>query len=250
MFYGLPERELVTLLEELLALRRAHGADVPAGAALGPHPVLAATGLDGAFAQGLRARLLDHLGEARIERFTERNHQIPARDRWDFYLFDRSGDEPVRAEIATTATDEQQVTGTPDLPGAVGGVAAIAPPLDSPVVAVVDELRPAEVTDAIRAGFARAVELEDPGRHTSESIDCVSCHLAESARQLGATTYGLTTTTAFHSARSLAYQRDRAVVTNLHLFAYVGRAVAVSQRVANESAVAADAFERLLRAAR
>jgi hypothetical protein len=233
-------------LNVLAAVGGVDGAGIAYGSQLGPHPILVATGLGGEFAGALHALVLEHLGESRVERFTEQNHQIPMRDRWDFYLFERIDGELVRQPIATTATDEQQVTGTHTDPLVAGGIAAVSPALDSPVLAVVDEARPPDVTDAIRTGFARAVELQDPTKETSESIDCVSCHLAEGAHRVGADEYGLTTTDDFHSERSLEYQRDIGAVTNLHMFAYVGRYVSVTRRVANESAVAADAMLRLL----
>ena len=245
VFYGMPRAELVAFLDEILALKESYGVGVVYGSELGPHPILAATGLDGAFARGLHALVLEHLGESRIERFTERNHQIPAQDRWDFYLFD--GDGLARQTIATTTTDEQQVTGTRSDPQNAGGIVMVSPALDSPLMPIVDVNRPADATDDIRAGFARAIELQDPTKESSESIDCVSCHLAEGARHIGATQYGLSPDGAFHSERSVAYVRDLAAVTNMHMFAYDGRNVSVTQRVANESAVTADAMQKLLR---
>ncbi len=245
VFYGMPRAELVSLLHEILALKESYGAGVAYGSELGPQPILVATGLDGEFARGLHALVLEHLGESRIERFTERNHQIPLQDRWDFYLFD--GDGLPRQTIATTSTDEQQVTGTHTDPQAAGGIVMVAPALDSPLIPIVDVNRPGDVTDGIRSGFARAVELQDPTKENSESIDCVSCHLAEGARHIGATQYGLSADDAFQSERSLAYERDLAAVTNLHMFAYDGRNVSVTQRVANESAVTADRMQELLR---
>ncbi len=245
VFYAMSRDELVAFLDEILALKRAHGAGVAYGSELGPHPILDATGLDGPFAAGLHALVLEHLGESRIERFTERNHQIPAQDRWDFYLFDGPG--LPRQTIATTTADEQQVTGTHTDPQDAGGVVTVNPALDSAVLAIVDVNRQTELSDAIRAGFARAIELQDPTKENSESIDCVSCHLAEGARYVGTTEYGLAPDGEFRSDRSLAYRRDLLAITNLHIFAYNGRAVSVSQRVANESAVVADAMQQLLR---
>ncbi len=245
VFYAMTQAELVAFLDEILALKHAYGAGVAYDSELGPHPILAATGLDGPFATGLHALLLEHLGESRIERFTERNHQIPLQDRWDFYLFDGPG--LPRQGIATTSTDEQQVTGTPNDPDSAGGIVAVGPALDSPLIPLVDVNRPADVTDDIRAGFARAIELQDPTKETSESIDCVSCHLAEGARFIGETQYGLSPDGAFRSQRSLAHRRDLDTITNLHMFAYDGSNVSVTQRVANESAATADAMQRLLR---
>jgi len=245
VFYGVPRSELVSLLDELIGLKELYGGGVKYGSELGPQPILEAYGLDSPFARGLHALVLEHLGESRIERFTERNHQLPYGDRWDFYLFD--GDGLPRGIIATTTTDEQQVTGTHEDPTTHSGVVGVSPPLVSLLDPIVDVNRPADVNDDIRAGFARAIELQDPTKETSESIDCVSCHLAEGARLVGETEYGLTAVDAFQSTRSLAYRRDLRAVTNLHIFAYNGRNVSVSQRVANESAVTADRMQKLLR---
>ncbi len=245
VFYGMPREELVKLLDEILGFKELYGGDVKYGSELGPQPILAAYGLDSPFARGLHALVLEHLGESRIERFTERNHQLPYGDRWDFYLFD--GDGLPRQMIATTTTDEQQLTGTHEDPANAGGVVGVSPPLASQLIPIVDVNRPADVTDDIRAGYARAIELQDPTKENSESIDCVSCHLAEGARYIGETQYGLVPDGAFQSARSLAHERDLDAVTNLHMFAYNGRSVSVMQRVANESAVTADAMQKLLR---
>jgi hypothetical protein len=250
VFYGMPLGELVAFLKQTLVLKKSYGGGIPYGTVLGPHPILAARGLDGDFARGLHALVLEHLGESRIERFTEQNHQIPAQDRWDFYLFERVDADLVRGLIATTGADEEQVTGTPPDPLSAGGIAGVSPTLASPVAALVDENRPPEVTDEIRTGFARAIHLQDPTKETSESIDCVSCHLAEGARHVGTTEYGLSATDAFQSDRSVQYQRDLRVVTNLHMFAYDGRYVSVTQRVANESTVTANALQQLLATSR
>ena len=246
VFYAVPQAELVAFVRQILVLKKSYGDGIPYGDALGPHPILAAAGADGDFARALHELVLEHLGESRIARFTERNHQIPAQDRWDFYRFDRIGADLVRQTIATTTADEQQVTGTPHAPGQAGGIAMVSPVLDSPLVAIVDENRTRVLSDAIRTGFARAIELQDPRKESSESVDCVSCHLAEGARRVGADEYGLSATTAFQSDRNLDYRRDLTAVTNLMMFAYVGRDVSVTQRVANESAITAAAFQRLL----
>jgi hypothetical protein len=247
VFYGMPKAELVAFQKEILRLKLRYGTGIDYGPTLGMQPILAATGPNGEFALGLHALVLEHLGESRIERFTERNHQIPGQDRWDFYLFDRVDADLVRQTIATTSTDEQQVTGTPADPAAAGGIILVNPPLDSAVLAIVDENRPPAATDAIRMGFARAIELQDPTKENSESIDCVSCHLAEGGRHVGVSQYGLTATGAFQSDRSLAYERDLAAITDLHMFAYDGRYVSVTQRVANESAVIAEAMQALVK---
>jgi hypothetical protein len=245
VFYAMELDELLAFMTEIRELKRRYGAAIDYDSALGPQPILAATGLDGEFATELHALVLEHLGQSRIERFTERNHQIPAQDRWDFYLFEvDSGGNLVREFLPFTNADEQQVTGTPSDPATAGGIIAINPVLDTPVVAIVDNNRPAAATDAIRAGFAHALELQDPTKVTSESVDCVSCHLAEGGRRVGVSQYGLAPAGAFDGG-DIAYERDLTAITDLHMFAYDGRAVSVSQRVANESAMTARIMQDL-----
>jgi hypothetical protein len=247
VFYGMEKSELVTFQKQIQRLKLLYGGGIAYPAELGPQPILVANGLGGDYARELHQLVLQHLGESRIERFTERNHQIPGQDRWDFYLFERIDGNLVRQGIATTSTDEQQVTGTPADPAAAGGIIVINPVLTTPVVAIVDASRPAVADDAVRMGFAEAIELQDPTKENSESIDCVSCHLAEGGHRVGVTQYGLTPTGAFQSDRSLAYERDLRAITDLHMFAYDGRYVSVAQRVANESAVTSEAMQALVK---
>ncbi len=88
-----------------------------------------------------------------------------------------------------------------------------------------------------------ALRVQNPTLHSAETMDCANCHLAEGARRIGESTFGLSTASAFQHARSLARVDERTSVTNLHAFSYLHRQVSIMQRTANESAMVADRLE-------
>jgi hypothetical protein len=246
VFYAVPAAELVAMLEQLLALKAAYGAGIAYPSALGPQPILAATGLDGAFAAGLRALWLAHLGELRATRVTTMVHENLDGDFWSFSRFDRAGGALVATSVVGTESSTQRVGGSSALTDAIGGIdpsSTVTMPALGPIVS---SGRPLAADGSISAGFAAAIDAAHPLRHDSENTDCVSCHVAEGAHRVGREVYGLDDADAFTSERSLAYRRDARAMTNFHAFGYLGTSVSVMQRTANESAVVADAMERAI----
>lgn len=248
VIYDLAEAELVILMKQILTLKRANGN--LASKTLEPHPILSSQGLDGAFATGLKAILLEHLGADRIARVTVFDHNLdPDSDGWTFSTFDRDG--KLTAKKIPTLTLEAQT---------VGGSRAVAGPLKDTTAftfneaAVSDKIeallrdRPGpnepEVTTKITPAYEAALRIQNPNLHNAETVDCASCHLAEGARLVGEAVYGLTSPLAFTHARSLAYRSERLSITNLHAFGYLHRKVSIMQRTANESVLAAEAMEQ------
>ena len=247
VFYGVPEAELLGFLEEILALKKAYGAGVDYGSTLAIQPVLAATGLDGDFAAGLERALLSHVGASRIERVTSMSHVFFDNDAWSFRVVDRRDGRFVESTIIDAEVTTQFANGSSALDDAIGGLFSSDETPSLPALAALAVQHRPEVLDAdIAAGFAQAIAAHDPARHTSEDIDCVSCHVAEGARRAGVELYGLPPTGEFTSARSLAYRRDGKALTNVHAFSYLGAQVSIMRRTANESAVVADWFEAAL----
>jgi hypothetical protein len=97
----------------------------------------------------------------------------------------------------------------------------------------------------LKAAYTSALKIQNPGMHSPDTIDCVSCHTATSARIWAeknkdqkpdgnpaafATTWNVKLT---KSPRAEA-------PNNLHSFGYHFGDVSISQRTANESAVVAD----------
>jgi|GEM_PF-844414 len=246
--YDVPESELVGMAKEILFLKGKNG-DL-ALHELAPHPILAAQGLEGAFAAGLRNIVLFHLGGARIGRITAFDHNFePDSDGWNFTTYDRGeGDVLVSKQIPKIGTSVQVVSGSSlgdshSIPSAEVRFGEVAP--DS-IVALVRSGRPEAGTPgaaALAPVFEAALRIQNPNVHTAESIDCGNCHVAEGARLVGKTEYAFPETGAFTHTRSLAYRRDLRAVTNLHAFSYLRRHVSIMQRTANESVLVAEWME-------
>ena len=247
VFYAVPDAELLLFLKEILALKKAYGGGIDDGATLGVQPILAATGLRGAFALGLERALLTHVGERRIARVTTMAHSNLEGDLWAFALFERQGNGFTAATIVDTGSTSQAVGGSQADAPEIGGLSDLgATPSLPQLGALAIQWRPAQPTAAELDGFAQAIEAQDPTRHTSEDLDCVSCHVAEGARRVGVELYDLTPTGEFTSARSLAYRRDGKALTDLHAFSYLGAQVSIMRRTSHESAVVADWFQDAL----
>jgi hypothetical protein len=248
--YDVPEAELVTMLQEILTLKKANG-DVGLQL-LAPHPILAEQGLGGPFAQGLRDIVLEHVGDDRLVRVTFFDHRNPEIDDWSFGVFDRaSASTPFLATtIPTTDSTTQTFAGSGTagpLAQSYAETARTVPPADS-LAPLLGGSRPAlgsaEVA-ALQPAFEAALRLENPTLRNVETTDCVSCHQAEGARRIG-DLYSLSTASAFTHARSLARVDERTSVTNVHAFGYLHRQVSIMQRTANESVVVADRMAALL----
>lgn len=249
--YDVPQEELVTMLRQLLTLKKANG-DLGLQQ-LSPHPILAAQGLGGAFGQGLRGILLEHLGDDRIARVTFFDHQDLEMDVWNFGVFDRSPStgtfNPIT--IPTTTSVMQQFSGSNTAGPLLQSFAQTSVPTTSSdsLALLLDSARPAPGTPSVASlqpTLDAALRLQNPKLRNVETTDCVSCHQAEGASQIGENVYALSTSSAFTHSRSLARVDERTSVTNVHAFGYLRRQVSIMQRTANESVLVADQMEQLL----
>lgn len=251
--YDVPLAELVTMLQQILTLKKASGD--AATQELGPHPILVAQGLGGPFAQGLRDIILEHVGEERIGRVTFFDHENSEGHTWTFGVFDRAAVNGAAAVLtATTIPLTDSTTQTIGGSSAVGTFASSfadgtsSTGADS-IATLVSPGRPlpagAEAA-SLQSALDAALRVQDPTRHDVQTTDCVTCHLAEGARRVGEDVYALSTAKAFTHSRSLARVDHRTSVTNLHAFGYLAREVAVMQRTANESVIVADRMSALL----
>ncbi len=249
--YDVPQEELVTMLRELLTLKKANG-DLGLQQ-LAPHPILTAQGLDGAFGQGLRGILLEHLGDDRVARVTFFDHQDLEGDVWNFGVFDRSPSTGafVPTTIPTTTSAMQQFSGSNTagpLPQSFAQTSVPTTSSDS-LALLLDSSRPAPgapTVASLQPTLDAALRLQNPKLRNVETTDCVSCHQAEGASQIGEHVYALSTSSAFTHLRSLARVDERTSVTNVHAFGYLRRQVSIMQRTANESVLVADQMETML----
>lgn len=250
VMYDVPEPELVTMMKQILTLKKANG-DL-ATQELGPHPILAAQGADGAFAKGLRSILLEHLGEARIGRVTAFDHNFnPEMDGWTFSTFDRSGATLTQGKIPFVDRGGQTVAGSDALVALTDSSAETfsQPAAPDQVNLLVRGGRPAPGSAGVatlQPALEAALRIQNPTLHNAETTDCANCHLAEGARNVGESLYALKSANpanGFKPSRSVARKDERTSVTNLHAFSYLHRKISVMARTAHESILAADRME-------
>ncbi|NOU28805.1 MAG: hypothetical protein HOO96_12940 [Polyangiaceae bacterium] len=248
--YDVPEAELVDMAQEILTLKKANG-DL-ALQELAPHPILAAQGLGGAFATGLRSIVLFHLGSERVARATAFDHNMdPDSDGWTFASFERVGGALTPHMIPFQKSHQQTVAGsraTTENLVTESHATAFSNGGPDDVQAILSPGRTETgITPDMRASFTAALRVENPTVHNAETTTCGNCHLAEGATRIGKA-FGLPEAGAFTSPRSLARVDERTSVTNLHAFGYLGRQVSIMQRTANESVQVADRIAALLAA--
>lgn len=115
-------------------------------------------------------------------------------------------------------------------------------------VSTADAASPADRAKA----FAAALRVENPKKHTPDTVDCVSCHVAEVARRIGEARFGLSAAGHVDAfVTSADTSKVGTTVTpsleNVHAFGWLGRDVGISQRTAFESALAAQALDAMVR---
>lgn len=256
-FYRLDGGQFEAALGEIIGIREANGGTAALGP-LAPHPIMAQQGLDGPMATQLRATVLKYAGSATLVRFTlfrsaGLNAPAPAGASgearfWNFHGFDVAADTAtpiaipslpdgaVSANLPSTATEPLYASFQPET------VAAD----DIQVLANYGLALAASAADR-QGGYDAALRIENPNVHSPNTIDCVSCHMSQPARQLTAEKYfGLS---AVGNANAFATDpgipaTDVVPTTavldgdrlNLHAFSYRGTAAMINQRVINETA--------------
>jgi hypothetical protein len=163
---------------------------------------------------------------------------------WTFGGFDIEAGALKPLVIARTGGNEQNVivNGTGPFasslapaPASAGDDATLGILLDPVRLGIMFDSNPDAAKAQIDKGIAGAVALEDPAKFDSNTADCASCHLAESARIFGAA-----------KKAGVAPTRTFTAPETLRACGYVGSKAVMSQRVQNESAVAARKMGALL----
>lgn len=233
-FFQLSAAQFSAALDELRAARAAHASDPETR--LDVHPLLRSQGLGGEHAQRLRTLVQKYAVD--LVRVTHFRRIAGSRLIWSFRIRDKSQDGVWRdSPIVTTGANEQF------LATFSGGRwdADITP-------------RPAHADDVTRmfkvssredmqSAFGAVVRALNPRVHSSESIDCASCHIAPDIAAFARVTQRIFVTedpARFTSSFSLdaATHDDGTAIAfdDIHMLSYSGAALNVSPRVANETA--------------
>jgi hypothetical protein len=251
MLYELPRAELLTLTREIIGLTDREGG-YTAGP-LGVHPILQRQGVWGPFAQGLKALLRRYVGEDRAVRMTFFARVEALQSAWRFGGFDHKPSGWERIQIPTTVTTEQELLGGFPNAGELAGTTT-TPGASGDDVRLLINSATANLADdaARRAAFAAALRIENPGKHTPDTVDCLSCHVAMAARSLGESQYGLSAIghpDRYLSSRDLRFTPPaEPSLENLHALSYLGTELGINQRTVNESAAIATELSALLAA--
>lgn len=241
LLYHLDAADDAAVRRELAALTPMAPQNV--GAPLGVSPALAASGLDGAYGQRLRALVARVAGAETLQRITFMSRTGSRAGQWEF------GGMHVRAwpEGGVTAPGAVAIARLDGatfqtVVGAVSagfsydvspriGIPAGAPALTSASIAQVATGGPG----AVRPLWAWARGVEDPAGQVADSVDCASCHLANRiGRYIERNHPGAVEAGAEPAPRVVGgaeLEND-----NLRAFGYFEAHAAVAQRTANETA--------------
>lgn len=246
-FYSLTREELTALVKGVIALRRAQNGDGQLGA-IAVHPVVAKQGLLGAEAKGLGALVLQYAGKQNLTRFTVLKPGNLA-TRWDFSGFDVRGNGTERMVIPTLpdhGTSDSFFAGfAQDLAGGFNPETTSRTD-DMQLLGNLEKARAAS-HDKQQAAFDAALRILNPNKHSPDTIDCASCHIAGPAIVLTGGKLGLSA-----SGNANAFTRDTRWVgasdmkqttpvnadtnRNFHAFSYRDEHPMIAVRVINETA--------------
>jgi hypothetical protein len=248
LFYSISRDELLRLVAGIAGLRQT----LVAGERLGklqPHPVMVAEGLAGAMASGVRSAILALAGEQNLVRITRMTAQ--GGPFWHFSGFDVAAGElaPMHIPTLPSGTDLAQF-----FERGFGDIERLEPKA-TPESGSEDDFMVLLDVQAARAlskaeqqsSLASLLRVENPGHHSPNTVDCVSCHAATPATQLviepmlelsgeGIAGGFAPDPQLFSAAELEATFDDREPLTNVHAFSYNGMGIGINQRAVNESA--------------
>lgn len=245
LFYDLTANELTQLVTQLRALKALAG-DATRCVPLSVHPVMAKEGLHGPYATALNTMILNFAGAQNLSRIAVMTlfFGVPG---WGFSAFDVNNQTLTRASIARApnATEQSFLLKSP------GESFGFLTP--TPVGSLVPSILSSEwLADAgqpvLSQGVAELWRIDDPTQENPGTVDCVSCHVAERARETVSTMRGAS------SAAGVGYQNPRHPLTFKHdgfslrsqrIFGYLREIPSLSVRVVNESAEVADALNAM-----
>ena len=250
-FYRVSRADLIVAVREVIALRRAEGQTRSMGA-LAPHPLLVKQGVDGDFGAKLGQIILEHAGAKNLIRFTHISSGN-LQTQWFFAGFDVVNSQGAMKtkpmDVAGLAAHTQSVSFFAGFTAPMaGGFSAPTTTKDDLAVLVnVDKAKAASKT-AAKAAFDSALKIQNPEFHSPNTIDCATCHVAESAQKLiGEDVLKLSAVgnanlfvadaqyVSSKSARQTTNLRKQSGI-NVHMLSYKNDQLMIGARVVNETA--------------
>ncbi len=246
-FYQLTRPELVSLLDDIVAAREANGGAKDLGP-VAVHPIVVEQGLLGAESKALAAAVSKHAGTKNLKRFTtfmSGNLQTV----WHFNGFDVADGKTTPMEIPTLPKGTTSVTFFAGFGSKLsGGFTPETSSTDDMQLLGNFEKANAETKAAQKAAVDAAFAIENPTKHSPNTIDCASCHMTGPGKALTASRdLGLSldkNPNAFvpdakwivpaNMTQTTPVKPDGGI--NVHMFSYRGSDLMIGERVINESA--------------
>lgn len=248
-FYVLGKNEFADLLRDLQSWKKTYPAST-AGLPLRVHPAWRSD--HDASLKAFEKLILKYAGEKNLIRVT--TMILGGADNlWTFVGFQRESGKMRPLRIARLSLSESQtfVNSSSPFDSFRGGFAPKPHGADTlnNLISNSAVMTPLQER-TLREEAAAAARIENPKIYTPETMDCVSCHTAQTARlwtERNLQNWGLAalnTPDAYVNAR-YDLRNNSPEIWNTHslrAFGYFGREVSVSQRLINESAAVADAL--------
>lgn len=205
------------------------------GIPLTTHPVLASEKMKGPFSQGLKNLLLASVGHKNIARITFMQ-LISNGGVWGFSGVDVKDGKLKKLIIPRTKSTEQEFTNVSVSRYSAGEVLPAPKGADTFNSILQDLINAKSDLKVVRKEVASAFKVENPRVHTTESVDCVSCHTANGARDFALKLFSKDINRSEFSEYPSPYQASERATNNLRVFGYFNHEPSISQRVINESA--------------
>jgi hypothetical protein len=255
LFYSLTRNELVDLSQSIARLRRAAAGNDQHLGPLSPHPLIKTQGVAGTMATGVRALILQYAGQDNLTRVTEMSSNN-AGFNWAFQGFDVSNAAAAAIKpmvIPTLASSATQQTFFRGFANAyIQGQFLPATTSADNITVLADHAASAA---SVQPALAAIVKIDNPTKHSPDTIDCASCHLASPLAALVAVPNfsfdeakdpnAYAASGGSVSASEMTSTFDHTALLNLHAFSYIGKNPSINQRTVNETAAIVEYLNHL-----
>jgi hypothetical protein len=237
-FFSLTRDEVKAAVNEIVQLRLQFDGGARMGA-LAVHPIVQKQGIDGALATGISAVVLKYAGASNLVRFTQFSSSGLG-TAWNFRGFDIDNGAPKPMVIPTLPNSATMVSFFRGFTkGSLTGdfTPSTTSTDDMQLLGNAERAKSAS-SDARTAAFTALQHVEDPTKHSPNTIDCASCHGAEPARLMVASRFGLSASALTGDEAETTKPKDNDDV-DLHMFSYKGLNASIHRRTILESAAIA-----------
>ncbi len=218
------------------------------------HPALQSEGLAGPFMKGLNRTLLKFCGADNLKRVTFM--QLNGRGNvWSFGAFNVKDGALVDSSIPRIDAHLQTFFNGDDRPREFRAALVPAPPGRDVFNQFIENQVPITTEDSplLKKAMQASDRIENPTIHSSQTIDCATCHISQSVRSWIQREFkDFYRDAANHpwiyrnSSFNLVNRSPvRALTNNVRAFGYLNTEVAISQRTINESAAVAEKMVEL-----